>query len=134
MSIKILIITHGDLGGTLKDVAADIIGPDEDVMVYGIQRSQCISDIKNGMENLISSMVKENEVLVFTDMFGGTPSNISVPFMDNEKVEIVTGVNLPMLVTACSLKKRMQGVRELAEKISDEGIKSIIDCRTRMKR
>ncbi|MFH1414722.1 MAG: hypothetical protein ABIH89_01380 [Elusimicrobiota bacterium] len=134
MNIKLLIITHGNLCEVLRDVAADIIGPDEDVMVYGIYRNQCINDIRSGLESLISGILEENAVLVLTDMFGGTPSNIAIPFIDNKNVEIVTGANLPMLVTACSLKKRVQGVRELAEKIFSEGVKSIIDCRSRMKR
>ncbi len=63
-------------------------------------------------------------VLVLTDLFGGTPSNISMSFLDDKKVEVVTGVNLPMMIKVSSIKEDM-GLEEMAQYIRSYGRENI---------
>jgi len=63
-------------------------------------------------------------VIIFTDMFGGTPSNLSFSFLAENKVEIITGVNMPMLIKFVSLQ-RNNNLKEVAKKVADQGKKNI---------
>ena len=67
----------------------------------------------------------ERGVIIFTDMFGGTPSNISLSFLEQGRVEIVTGVNLPMIVKFAMLKDEAKDLAALAHVISEKGAKAI---------
>src|SRR5438132_13938181 len=64
-------------------------------------------------------------VIIFTDMFGGTPSNISLSFLEKGRVEIVTGVNLPMIVKFATMQREAKDVSTLAQVISEKGSKAI---------
>jgi PTS system mannose-specific IIA component len=65
------------------------------------------------------------EVLIMTDMFGGTPTNMSIPFLEEGRVEVLTGINLPMLLKAQTARREM-GLRELATFLKEYGAKNII--------
>ena len=70
-------------------------------------------------------MGSDRGVIIFTDMFGGTPSNISLSFLEQGRIEIVTGVNLPMIVKFAMLKDEAEDVAALAHVISEKGAKAI---------
>ena len=67
---------------------------------------------------------QKNGMVIFTDMFGGTPSNLSFSFLKDNKVEIITGVNLPMLIKFCSLQ-RNNNLKEVSKKVVEQGKKNI---------
>ena len=73
----------------------------------------------------IDAVNEGNGVLILTDMFGGTPTNLSLSFLETDKVEIITGVNLPMLIKLFSLRKEKWNLVEAAQKIRAQGQKSI---------
>lgn len=130
MSIKLLIVTHGELGREIFSSTRDIMGKTGDVEVYSIYRDCSAEQIKNDIEELLNNLLKDSAVLVLTDMLGGTPTNMTLPFLRNENIEIITGVNLPMLITALNKKNEVNNVRKLSQIVNEAGIKSIVDCRS----
>ncbi len=121
--VGVLIITHGDLGRELINAAEMIKGPLEGVVFVSVNYSKGVEDLKKEIKASIKKVDSGDGTLIFTDLFGGTPSNISPSFLKEGKVEVVTGVNLPML-----LKLDMRGEKklsELASLIRDYGRKNI---------
>ncbi|HRR41629.1 MAG TPA: PTS sugar transporter subunit IIA [Syntrophales bacterium] len=121
--VGVLIITHGDLGRELINAAEMIKGPLEGVVFVSVNYSKGVEDLKKEIKASIKKVDSGDGTLIFTDLFGGTPSNISLSFLKEGKVEVVTGVNLPML-----LKLDMRGEKklsELASLIRDYGRKNI---------
>ncbi|MBN2406422.1 MAG: PTS sugar transporter subunit IIA [Elusimicrobia bacterium] len=133
MHIKVLIITHKKMGQELANTARSIIGP-RDIEVFGIPYSKGIDEIKKEFGELMKRLLSDSAVLILTDMIGGTPTNISMGYLKDEKVEIVTGVNLPMVITALHKKDEIKDIRKLAEIITNTGIKSVIDCKQKLDR
>ncbi len=122
--IGVLITTHGNLGNELIKAAELIKGPLSDILHVSVDQSKNVEDIKKEIGNAIKKLDKEKGVLVLTDLFGGTPSNISLSFMKDQKVEVVTGVNLPMLLKLSEVKEGMT-LREFACFIKEHGQKNI---------
>ncbi len=129
MRIKLLVITHGEFGLQLYNAARDIMGKVEDVEVYGIYRTQSVQQIKDDLKNLIDIFLKDSAVLILTDMLGGTPTNMVLEFLNNNKVEVITGINLPMFIVALNKKKQVEDVKKFTEIVCEETKKSIVNCR-----
>lgn len=123
--IKGLIVTHGDVGRELLAAATQIAGPVPEVSVmtldWGDSADACLSSIERGIRNAGT----DQGLIIFTDMFGGTPSNLSLRFLEKGRVEIVTGVNLPMLVKFAGLKRDELSLDEIAQIVSDRGARAI---------
>ena len=83
-----------------------------------------VEESKKKINQAIKRVDQKNGVLIFTDMFGGTPSNISFTFLKENQVEIITGVNLPMLIKFASLQ-RSNNLKEVAKKVVEQGRKNI---------
>ena len=122
--IGVLITTHGNLGRELIKAAELIKGPLSDISHVSVDQTKDVEDIKKEIGNAIKKLDKGRGVLVLTDLFGGTPSNISLSFMKEEKVEVLTGVNLPMLLKLSEIKENMS-LREFACFIKEYGQKNI---------
>lgn len=122
--IGVLITTHGNLGRELIKAAELIKGPISDISHVSVDQTKDVEDIKKEIGNAIKKLDKGKGVLVLTDLFGGTPSNISLSFMKEEKVEVLSGVNLPMLLKLSEIKENMS-LRELACFIKEYGQKNI---------
>lgn len=122
--IGVLITTHGDLGNELIRAAELIKGPLSGMMHISIDQTKSVEDLKKDIGNAIKKLDKGRGVLILTDLFGGTPSNISLSFMKEGKVEVVTGVNLPMMLKLSDLKKDMS-LTEYACMIKEYGKKNI---------
>jgi len=120
-----VIVTHGNLGRELLESLALIhplgrkklecvtIEPDEDTASATKKIGQAIQDLDSG-----------NGVILLTDMFGGTPSNIGITFLEEDRVEVVSGVNLPMLLKAATMETR-GSLKDAAEDIRKSGRDSI---------
>jgi mannose/fructose/sorbose-specific phosphotransferase system IIA component len=104
--IGVLITTHGNLGNELIHAAESIKGPLKDVMHVCIEQTKGLEDMKKEISNALKKLDHGKGVLILTDLFGGTPSNISLSFMKEGKVEVVTGVNLPMLLRTLTYRER----------------------------
>ena len=121
-----LIVSHGRLAQELLSAAQTIEGALENVEAVALDWNDSVEDarekIRLGLERVSAT---GDGAIIFTDMFGGTPSNISLSFLEQDRVEIVTGVNLPMIVKFGALRHAATAVGELAHVIRDKGSKSI---------
>lgn len=122
----IILVCHGDLGRQLVKVAESIVGENSSVRVISISQERAAMEAaRKEIEQAIRAADSGGGVLILTDMFGGTPSNFALSFLADGKVEVVTGVNLPMLIKALSHRER-RSVRDLAGLVRDAGVSSII--------
>ncbi|KQC07448.1 MAG: PTS fructose transporter subunit IIA [Smithella sp. SDB] len=121
----VLITTHGNLGNELIKAAELIKGPLNDILHICVDQAKDVEDLKKEISNAIKKLDKGKGVLVLTDLFGGTPSNISLSFMKEGKVEVLTGVNLPMVLKLSEIKENVT-LRDFACLIKNYGEKNIM--------
>jgi PTS system mannose-specific IIA component len=98
-----LIVTHGRLAIELLNAAEAIVGDVENVAAVSIGWHDDVDTARTMIEKAIRRVDRGSGVLILTDMFGGTPTNIASTFLDDGAIEIVTGVNLPMLIKLTQL-------------------------------
>lgn len=123
--IGALITTHGNLGNELIKAAELIKGPLDDILHVSVDQTKNVEDLKKEISNAIKKLDKGKGVLILTDLFGGTPSNISLSFIKEGKVEVLTGVNLPMVLKLSEVKEDMT-LRDFACLIKNYGEKNIM--------
>lgn len=124
--IKGLIITHGKLGETLIDVAESILEKKSDIESFSLGWNEDGSLILKKIETYLDKN-KENSIIIFTDMFGGSPANLSLRF-NRPKVEILTGINLPGILKFLTYREKNIKFFELVQLVKDgskEGISII---------
>lgn len=102
----ILVITHAKLGRELVNAAEFILGKIENLETIAVEGTPDPEHLKRGVAASLERLNQGQGVLVLTDMFGGTPNNISLAFLKPGQVEVVTGVNLPMLIKASAARKK----------------------------
>ena len=119
--IGILVVTHGAVARELVNALEMIVGEQERVEALSIDWEVDVDVAKGHIGKAIAQCGKKN-VLVLTDMFGGTPTNLVLPFA-GEDVEVVTGVNLPMLIKACQI--RTKPLTEVARIVCAQGRESV---------
>ncbi len=123
--IGLVVATHSRLAEELLKAAEMIIGPLQNVRAIGISSDQSVEEIREEMARAIGEVEEGNGgVLVMTDMFGGTPSNISLSFLEPGRLEVLTGVNLPMLLKFFNSKEEL-ALSELAVLLKAYGQQSI---------
>ena len=122
--IGVLITTHGNLGSELIKAAELIRGSLKGIIPISVDQTKGVEDLKKEISTAIKKLDQGQGVLILTDLFGGTPSNISLSFMKEGKVEVITGVNLPMLLKLPDIREGMS-LKEFAQNIKDYGIKNI---------
>ncbi len=120
-----IIITHGSLAGSLLEVAESIAGRMENVKIVSIKNSDTTESIRNTLASFVKEVNRGKGVVIFTDMFGGTPSNIALSMLGVGKVEILTGVNLPIILKFVNYRADKQ-LKELALLLKEYGQKSIV--------
>ncbi len=97
--IGVVVVTHSQLAWELVQSAEMIIGPVQGVCTVSIDRGMSVDAAKQALQQALDEVGKDGDgVLILTDMFGGTPTNLSAEFLCEDRVEILTGVNLPMLI------------------------------------
>ena len=123
--IGIVVVTHSQLGEALIEAAEFIVGSrPEGVVSVSIDLNQNVDKLREKVAAGIKKAGRAEGVLLLTDMFGGTPSNISYSFLEEGRVEVLSGVNLPILVHALNSRVKM-GLTELAVSLETFGRKSI---------
>ncbi|MFO7600716.1 MAG: PTS sugar transporter [Candidatus Desulfacyla sp.] len=130
--IGLLIISHCDLGKEFLNAAELIVGRLEAADSISITQTTESKEILEEISKKIRSLNQGEGVLVLTDMFGGTPSNLSLSFLNDEKVEVLTGVNLPMVIAVSNDRDRLT-LGELGEKAQQAGKRSITLARQLLK-
>ncbi|MBI3755505.1 MAG: PTS sugar transporter [Deltaproteobacteria bacterium] len=123
--IGAIIITHGKLAEAIVSTAEAIAGRLENVRHISIDACDSAKCIGDSISSAIKTMDKKDGIIILTDMFGGTPSNIGLSFLEPGKVEILTGVNLPMLLKFAG-HRADKGLLELAALLKEHGQKSIV--------
>jgi len=123
--IGIVIVTHCQLGEALIGAAEFIIGSrPESLESVSIDLNENAEKLRNKISQGIKNVKGQDGVLILTDMFGGTPSNLSYSFLEEGRIEVLSGVNLPILIQAASIRKKMK-LDELAANLESFGKKSI---------
>jgi len=122
--VGVLIVTHSALADELLLATQQIVGEIEGIEPISIDPTEPVEDIRDRIKKGIKKVDRGEGVLILTDMFGGTPSNISLSFLEGGEVEVVTGVNLPMLLKLATLKDEMD-LKELASYIVNYGKRNI---------
>jgi PTS system mannose-specific IIA component len=115
--IGIVVVTHGRVAEELLNAARNIVGEVPAAAAVSIGWSDDPAAANTAIERGLAE-AGGSEALVLTDMFGGTPTNLSLPYL-SERVEIVTGVNLPMLIKACALREG--ALVEVARAVREQG-------------
>jgi PTS system mannose-specific IIA component len=122
--IGLLVITHCQLAKELLEAAEFIVGGIEAVEHVSIDASKDSKKLLEIIEKKVETLDQGQGVLVLTDMFGGTPSNLALSFLDRDSIEVVTGTNLPMVI-AVAHKREGQSLSEVAQMAKTAGRRSI---------
>lgn len=124
--VGIVIVTHGQLGEALIDTAEIIFGSTpESVISASINLTENVEQLRKKINSAIKSVDSNKGILILTDMFGGTPSNLSYSFLEEGRIEVISGVNLPVLLKAINLRKKNMDLHQMAKTIETYGKKSI---------
>ena len=123
--IGALIVTHGNLAYELLNAARQIEADVSGIEAVPLEWSDTVDEAREKIAGALARIGRDRDVIIFTDMFGGTPSNISLSFLEQGRIEIVTGVNLPMVVKFAMVKEESKDVSTLAHVISEKGSKAI---------
>lgn len=119
-----IIVSHGKLAEELLNALNIILGEAVNIEAISIGWYDDVEESKIKINQSLRRVDQKNGVLIFTDMFGGTPSNLSFTFLKEGQVDIITGVNLPMLIKFVSLQ-RDYNLKEVAKKVVEQGQKNI---------
>jgi len=122
--IGLLIISHCDLGKELLNATELIVGKLDAADSVSITQTTDSEEVLDTISEKIKALDSGQGVLILTDMFGGTPSNLSLSFLQDERVEVLTGVNLPMVISISQDRERLN-LSELGEKAKEAGSRSI---------
>ena len=102
--IGVVIVAHGGLAGEFRAALEHVVGPQEQIETISIGPDDDLDMRRSDMLTALARVDTGNGVIVLTDMFGGTPSNLAISAMEQSNVEVIAGVNLPMLVKLASVR------------------------------
>lgn len=123
--VGLIIATHGNLGKELLASAQMIIGPVRNALPVSITQESSLEDIRDAIAAAAAEVgTDDHGVIIVTDMFGGTPANVSMTFLEPQAVEVLTGVNLPMVLKFFNSQENL-GLDELAGILKSYGQQSI---------
>ena len=122
--VGLLVITHQRLAEEFIATAELIVGKIENCVGLSLNPHLPVDDLRKQIDEAMARVNDGDGVIVLTDMFGGTPSNLSLSFLNQEGIEVVTGVNLPMILRLAQSRQDHK-VDELARVIKDYGRRSI---------
>jgi PTS system mannose-specific IIA component len=123
--IGALIVTHGKLANELLNAAQKIEAKAGVMEAVPLEWTDSVDEAREKIRKALERIGEAEGVIIFTDMFGGTPSNISLSFLEKGRVEVVTGVNLPMVVKFATMQHDAKDVSTLAHVICEKGSKAI---------
>jgi PTS system mannose-specific IIA component len=122
--IGVVVVTHGQLATELVNAAETIVGDLPNFTAVSIGWHEDVQDARDAIAAAIERVRQPGGVLLATDMFGGTPSNLGITFLEQDRIEIVTGVNLPMLIKAASVKEE-KSLTDIARMLREHGRNAI---------
>ena len=119
-----IIVSHGKLGEELLNALTIILGEAPNIEAISIGWYDDVEESKKKINQSLKRVDQKSGVVIFTDMFGGTPSNVSLSFLGERRVSVVTGVNLPMLIKLATLREE-KPLEELASFLKQYGQRNI---------
>jgi PTS system mannose-specific IIA component len=105
--IGMVLVTHGRLADEFRAAMEHVVGPQEAVATISIGPDDDMEKRRQDIVNAISDVDQGRGVVLLTDMFGGTPSNLAISLLERDKVEVVAGINLPMLIRLATVREKM---------------------------
>jgi len=120
--IGIVIVSHSNIASEFLSVLEHIVGKQENIEAISIFPNDDVEKKRGQIINAIKNVDQKKGVIVLTDMFGGTPSNLAISVMNEENVEVVAGVNLPMLIKISALREKCD-MKELIKRSQESGRK-----------
>ena len=123
--IGLVLVTHGRLADEFRNAVEHVVGPQEAFETISIGPEDDMEQRRTDIVEAVGRADRGKGVIILTDMFGGTPCNVAITFMEPGKVEIVTGVNLPMVVRLGCLLKQEMGLSEVAYWLQEKGRRSV---------
>ncbi len=122
--IGMVLVTHGRLAAELVNALEHVVGPQKKVAAVCIGPEDDMEQRRREILDQVAQVDDGQGVVVLTDMFGGTPSNLAISIMDKAKVEVIAGVNLPMLIKLASVRQTYD-LPNAVESAQDAGRKYI---------
>jgi PTS system ascorbate-specific IIA component len=124
MSVALLLVSHEGIASNLLETASSIVNDRPVNMAYvEVPMDAPTDEIRQSIQNKLSQFDQDKEVLILTDIYGGTPSNLASCFISNENIQLISGLNLAMIIKA--INYRTLPLNELIEKIIQGGRDSI---------
>ena len=123
--IGIVIVTHGNLGAELLKVLEHVVGHQEKIEVVSIGPEDDMEETRLNILKSVNDVNCGKGVIVLTDMFGGTPSNLAISIMESSKIDVIAGINLPMLVKLTSVRSTLT-FTEAVDQAKEAGQKYIM--------
>ena len=122
--IGLVLVTHGHLAEEFRSALEHVVGPQEQIETICIGPDDDMEQRRQDIINAVEAVNNEKGVVLLTDMFGGTPSNLAISVMDTERVEVLAGVNLPMLIKLASVRSD-RSITEAVHEACEAGRKYI---------
>jgi PTS system mannose-specific IIA component len=122
--IGVVVVTHGQLASELLNAAEMIVGDLPQCAAVSIGWHDDVNNARQDIAQAIERVRGQGGVLILTDMFGGTPSNLGITFLEADRVEVITGVNLPMLLKVASVPGAAD-LLEVAREMREHGRNAI---------
>ncbi|HUK06588.1 MAG TPA: PTS sugar transporter subunit IIA [Stellaceae bacterium] len=133
--IGMVIVTHGRLAAEFIAALEHVVGPQRDIAAICIGPDDDMEQRRQDILNAVKSVDSGEGVVLLTDMFGGTPSNLAISVMDRPKIEVIAGINLPMLIKLASLRhgetlaNAVRGAQEAGRKYINVASQLLADAR-----
>ena len=122
--IGMVLVTHGRLAEEFRAALEHVVGPQEQCATVAIGPDDDMEERRNDILTTAENVDSGRGVVILTDMFGGTPSNLAISVMQNREIEVIAGVNLPMLVKLAGVRGQMS-MRDAVREAQDAGRKYI---------
>jgi len=122
--VGVIVVTHGQFGKYLLEAAQMILGAQEQCAHIAVEGTVEMSALLTELKQTVKRLETGDGVIILTDMFGGTPSNISLSLLQPGKVDVLTGANLPMLLRILGM--RTQELSQLAQEAKNAAIQGIV--------
>jgi len=123
--IGVVLVTHGNLATELVKVMEHVVGPQDQLTTITIEPDDDMEKRREDILNSVQFVDKGLGVIILTDMFGGTPSNLAISIMEQAKIDIIAGVNLPMLIKLASVRS-IENISDAVAQAREAGQKYIM--------
>lgn len=123
----ILVVSHDELAGQLVQATKNIVGEKvKRIIPVSLGWEQDLDLARDRIASALKDVSEDGKAIILTDMFGGTPTNVSLTFLEDGKVEVLTGVNLPMVIKLAQMQLKGTDIDEAARVARDRGRNTIL--------